>query len=126
MKLLENPSVQKKISEISQKTQTAGMVKAGLERLAFGEINDAIKLILNEEDISKKEAERLNLFNVSEIKKVKGGGIEIKLFDRQKALEKLWEIENSADMTTSAESFMTAITKGSEAAFDGEEDNKNA
>lgn len=34
----------------------------------------------------------MDLFNISEIKRVKGGGMEIKFFDRIKALEKL---ENS-------------------------------
>ena len=33
--------------------------------------------------------ENMDLFNISEIKKVKGGGVEIKFFDRIKALEKL-------------------------------------
>ena len=34
----------------------------------------------------------MNLFNVAEIKRPKGGGIEIKFFDRLKPLERLAEM----------------------------------
>jgi hypothetical protein len=40
--------------------------------------------------------ESLELFNVSEIKKPKGGGIEIKFFDRLKALEHLEALANGS------------------------------
>lgn len=92
-----------------------GQIKAGLERLAFGSINDVVKLAFFDEPMTDKQISSLDLFNVSEIKRVKGGGIEIKLFDRQKALEKLWEIDNSADFSSSADSFYSAIVKGASA-----------
>ena len=65
-------------------------VREGLKRLAFGEIQDA--------EIEKRLPE-LNLYNISEIKRPKGGGMEIKFFDRIKALEKLsaLDLEQTAE-----------------------------
>ena len=52
----------------------------------------------------------LDLFNVSEIRRVKGGGVEVKLFDRQKALEKLLELDTSVSDREKAESLIEALT----------------
>ena len=52
---------------------------------------------------------RLDLFNVSEVKRVKGGGVEVKLFDRQKALEKMFEFLNSTDSAENAASLLLAL-----------------
>lgn len=49
----------------------------GYRRIAFGNISDAVKLIL-ESDGDRLDAEKLDLFNVAEIKKPRGGGMEIK------------------------------------------------
>ena len=37
----------------------------------------------------------MDLFNISEIKRKKGGDIEIKFFDRIKALERLGDLDSS-------------------------------
>lgn len=63
-------------------------IAAGYRRLAFGCIADAVSLLFDEE-ITKEKIEGMDLFNVSEIKRQKGGALEIKFFDRLKALEKL-------------------------------------
>lgn len=116
MKILTSNRTQKQLEKISRKTDfSIGLVKAGLERLAFGNINDAVKLAFSDEAMTEKELASLDLFNVSEIKRVKGGGVEIKLFDRQKALELLWEMENTTDINSSAESFFNAVKAGAEA-----------
>ena len=121
MKILETQSAQKCLSKLSDKTSSQnGLVRAGLERLAFGSSNDAVSLVFSEEAPSDAEILRLDLFNVSEIKRVKGGGVEVKLFDRQKALEKLWEMENSADVNSSAESFFNALAAGNSSEKEGE------
>ena len=111
-----SPGFRKRLSKLGERSlHTEGLVRAGLERLAFGSINDAVKLLLCEDSSETTDISKLDLFNVSELKRVKGGGIEIKLFDRQKALEKLWEMENTADINSSAESFFNAIKSGAEA-----------
>ena len=55
---------------------------------------------------------KLDLFNVSEIKRPRGGGMEIKFFDRLKALEKLTDDSEKEDRATP---FYDAIVKGAEA-----------
>ena len=81
---------------------------AGLRRLAFGRINDALALLNDDRPF---DPELLDLFNVSEIKKVKGGGVEIKFFDRLEALEKLAELEDKAADFASADNFFAALSK---------------
>ena len=59
----------------------------GLERVAFGSVSDAVRLICGGAQIS--ELDSLDLFLISEIKKPKDGAMEIKFFDRLKALDSL-------------------------------------
>ena len=59
----------------------------------------------------------MDLYNISDIKKKKGGDIEIKFFDRLKALERLYEI-TSEDEKSSAAALFGAIEKGAEALRD--------
>lgn len=67
-------------------TRTGKKVLRGYNRLAFGGIQDAVKLLLSENPESYK-LEDMDLFNVAEIRRPKGGGMEIKFFDRLKALQ---------------------------------------
>ena len=86
------------------------MVERGLMRLAFGSVADALKLMLCEDSMSAEEIEKLDLFNVSDIKRPKGGGLEIKFFDRIKALERLEKLGSSEENTQS--SFIKALSEG--------------
>ncbi|MBQ7740580.1 MAG: hypothetical protein IJT65_05035 [Eubacterium sp.] len=66
-------------------------IEKGLLQLASGSANDAVSLLfLSDEEILER-LPKLRLLNVSEIKRPKGGGMEIKFFDRIKAFEKLGE-----------------------------------
>lgn len=67
-------------------------VISGYRQLAFGEAKDAFRLLFSDEIPEDSQLERMNLLNISEIKRPKNGGIEIKFFDRLKALEKLEEM----------------------------------
>ena len=80
--------------------------------MAFGCVSDAIKLLFSDE-VSESQIELMDLFNISEIKKKKGGDIEIKFFDRLKALEKLQNI--NVDASSEENSFYSAIEKGAAA-----------
>ncbi len=84
-------------------------VVCGLMRLAFGDITDAVRLLNAEEPLSSEELSRLDLINVSEIKRVKGGGMEIKFFDRQKAMEKLLELSGDSDRRSAAQNLLGAL-----------------
>lgn len=68
------------------------MALLGYERLAFGSIADCIKLLYMETPTLQR-LEAMDLFMISEIKKPKDGAMEIKFFDRIKALEKLSEAQ---------------------------------
>lgn len=108
-------SCQKLISKLySALSFNISGIMSGLERLAFGNSNDAVFLAFSEDMPSSEIISRLDLFNISEIKKIKGGGVEIKLFDRQKALEKMFEFASSCDFSGIADSFINAITKNDE------------
>lgn len=67
-------------------SETGSKVRSGYEQLAFGGIEDAVRLLFAEE-LSPRVLKGMNLFNISEIKRQKGGGMEIKFFDRIKALQ---------------------------------------
>lgn len=108
-RLLNFKAVQKTLAKLSDQTDTHRLVRTGLHRLAFGNVSDAVKLI--SDDASALNVDTLDLFNVSEIKKVKGGGVEIKFFDRLDALEKLLELEENFSRTATAESFFEALGK---------------
>ncbi len=87
-------------------------VLEGLEKLAFGKVNDAVVLAFAEEMPSRASLARMNLFNVSSIKRVKGGGVEVQFFDRQKALEKLYEYAREGQEGQTAASLFEALVGG--------------
>lgn len=108
---LESAECKRLISRLRDVLSDSGNVAAGLKRLAFGSCNDAVYLVFADELPPSDVISRLDLFNVSEIKRVKGGGVEVKLFDRQKALEKLFEFENTCSDRGNAASLIEALTK---------------
>lgn len=93
-----------------RKKLTQRDVTDGLRRLAFGDIQDAVTLLFESDENILNMLPGLDLFNISEIKRPKGGGMEIKFFDRIKALEKLAGIAD-ADEKQSAFSFYEALEK---------------
>lgn len=114
IKLLESDNCRKIIARLKNTLSDYGNVSAGLKRLAFGNCSDAIYLVFADELPPPDVIERLDLFNVSEIKRVKGGGVEVKLFDRLKALEKLFELENSFTDRDKANDLIKALSDSAE------------
>ncbi len=111
LSLLSKKSIRQKIAELEKENSAdQKLVSAGLQRLAFGSITDAVKLILSTNDNSSPEIDSLDLFNVSEIKFTSGKGMEIKFFDRLKALEKLSDL-SCDDSDDGMLSFYQAIEK---------------
>lgn len=84
----------------------------GLLQLAFGDVSEAVSLLYMSDEEALEKLPELNLFNVSEIKRPRGGGMEIKFFDRIKACEKIRERanENKKDET----GFFEALAKSVE------------
>ena len=118
---LRSPVCRKRITELRELLSGSGEVIAGLKRLAFGSCKDAAVLAFSDELPTPEVIGQLDLFNVSEIKRVKGGGVEVKLFDRLKALEKLFELENSFSDRSKASGLIAALMSDGEA--DSDEDN---
>lgn len=89
--LIARDEITKEIIRIlgNRKRLMKSLAYLGYEHLAFGNIDDCISL-LSSEDISADRLKNMDLFMISEIKKPKDGAMEIKFFDRLKAMEKLY------------------------------------
>ncbi len=109
--LLSKKSIRQKINELEKEALAdEALISAGLQRLAFGSVTDAVKLILSADKNTSPDIDSLDLFNVSEIKFTSGKGMEIKFFDRLKALERLSLISQSGN-DLGAMSFYEALER---------------
>lgn len=91
-KLMQNPKIAQEIAKIKEQNSKSQEAVTGLRRIAFGSVADAVRLAKGED----AEVNDLDLFSVSEIKYNPGKGVEIKFYDRLKALEALTQIESMA------------------------------
>ncbi len=89
----------------------------GLRRLAFGR-NNSVAALAFAETVTPEMIEQADLYGVSELKVGKGGVVEIKFFDRLKALDLLAEAENAEGSSNAAEELLGAIY-GSEESGEG-------
>lgn len=109
-RLLAREDIRNRIKQLQEERQSCSRVESGLRKLAFGSSADAFKLLLGGEELSAEDIERLDLFNVSDIKKPKGGGLEIKFYDRLKAMERLAALGGGVEAAQS--SFAGALMEG--------------
>ena len=117
-RLLRRSDIRAQISELDRAMQqTQNDIAAGYARLAFGCVSDAVKLALHPDD-EAVPLEEMDLFAVSEIKCGKNG-VEIKFFDRLKALEKLEALTHSRESDNAKELF-SAIGRGAAALQEGQ------
>ena len=84
----------------NRKKIMSNMTFVQYEKLAFGSIADAVSLLYMDSP-SKEELKNMDMSCVSEIKKLKDGAMEIKFFDRNKALEKLCGVCENEESRTS-------------------------
>ena len=120
MCLLSKKSITEKIRELEKENRAdENLIAAGFKRLAFGSCADAVKLILSCGGDNSPNLDSLDLFTVSEIKYTCGKGMEIKFFDRLKALERLAEISESGK-DSSAMSLYEAIERSAAEKENGE------
>lgn len=111
VKLLNRAEIKQTIeAEEASRGFNLGEIRDGLRHLAFGSAADAVMLMIKGDELSSQEIEELDLFNVAEIKRPKGGGLEIKFFDRIKALEKLASSGEGAG--ASANDLIRALDEG--------------
>jgi hypothetical protein len=65
-------------------------------------VTDALRLLWTDAPPDDAALERMDLFNVADIKRLKGGGLELKFFDRAKALEQLARMTPAENQETAA------------------------
>lgn len=94
-KLLRKKEISEEIEKIKERNAKHHEAVTGLRRIAFGSVADAVDLAVHFGE--SVDTHSLDLFSVSEIKYTAGKGVEIKFYDRLKALEKLAEIESDAE-----------------------------
>ncbi len=94
---------------------TREMVLEGYRRLAFGDVRDPVRLLFCEE-LSTRTLNGMDLFNVSEIRRPKGGGMEIKFFDRIRALQCMQEVDRADSAPTG---LYQALEEGAKALREG-------
>ena len=112
-KLLLREDIRRAIAETAE-TGKADLdeVCAGYRRLAFGSAADALRLLFAEDSPGIKALEQMDMLNVSDIKRPKGGGLEIKFFDRIKALERLEAVCGAGAAQHNAVPFYEALERG--------------
>ena len=100
--LLQRKEINEEIERLfkEKKQNLRQLASLGYERLAFGNVSDAIRLMFSENPL-EENLDMYDLFNVAEIKRPKDNAMEIKFFDRIKALEKLENSESTSDGTGS-------------------------
>lgn len=112
--LLSKEAVKEEIDRLYGEKRKNLAYKAcmGYERLAFGSVADAIRLLYVDE-LDEVGLEAMDLFGISEIKRPKDGAIEIKFFDRLRALEKLEQ--SDVGRTGALSPFYYAVERGMKA-----------
>lgn len=111
--LLQKDEVKEEINKNRNeyKRQLSHLALKGYERLAFGNISDAVRLLYAPQ-LDDLQLEKMDLFCVSEIKK-KDDLVEIKFFNRLNAMEKLLQAEEEEVQTSVP--FYQALKQGVEA-----------
>ena len=113
--MLADPEIKRRIAKLeNERDAKLAEVTEGYRRLAFGSVADAVKLILSDELPDGSEIEKLDLTMVSDIKRPKGGGLEVKFFDRLKALDRLCELSNAASAGEKSD-FLSALDRSARA-----------
>jgi hypothetical protein len=107
VRLLFSRNVRRKIAAFKADAEDCAAAQ-GLKRIAFGRVNDAVRLMFAEE-VTPEMIEEADLYCVSEIKRDRVGKIEMRFFDRQRAIDKLIELEHEKNSGDSAESLINAI-----------------
>ena len=98
----------KRLSRVYNES-VACTASAGLKKLAMGDISDAVRL-LYEDNPDSEALKEMNFFMISEIRR-KEGSMEIKFFDRIKALSQLTESSPAESGGSLYEAIMASVEK---------------
>ncbi|MDR2687407.1 MAG: hypothetical protein LBB75_06615 [Oscillospiraceae bacterium] len=86
----------------------------GYRRLAFGSNRDTLRLMFRDDTPSPAALSRMDIFNVSAIKRDRGGAVEIKFYDRCDALEHLEAFCTATEGREGVKAFYDAIARSVE------------
>ena len=116
IELMTRDDIGKEINRMSGNIRSVyeNSAVCGLYRLAYGGVGDPLTLVYRD-DLTDEELSSLDLLNVSEIKRTKDKSIEIKFFDRIKAVEKLNDILCSDTARRESGGLLDAILRSAEA-----------
>lgn len=111
VKLLCGKRLQRRVERLLQsRRKLLANVRTGLERIAFNRCNDAVALAFaDQSSLTRNAIRQMDLSCVSAIKRDKDGGVDIKLLDRQSALEALMRLDELESSCGSAEEFLNAL-----------------
>lgn len=116
-RLIQKTSVRKRCKKIIKSLCDSTDAVGGLYRIAFSQPVDIINKVFSEQpDFSKSD-----LFCVSEIKKGANGAVEIKFFDKLKALQLISEMRPN-DEANKLKDFYEAITLGAKSISENRND----
>lgn len=108
VRLLRDAVVRRQLSQLRQAAQDPSdpqeSARRGLERIIFCDNRGAVRLLEGEE-----EAEA-DLAGVAEFKRPKGGGLEVRFYDKLKAIQMLQEMTPAAD--NAANALLEALSRG--------------
>ena len=86
------------------------MAIIALKRLIFCRPNDVLILALKSQELNENQIEKLDLFQISEIKKLKDGGFEFKFTDRIKAIDCLMSLIDKMSDKSGVDDFLKALS----------------
>lgn len=108
LRLLKEKRIANELENLKKQNNIIPSAKEGFARLAFGNVSDAVRLVI-QGDFCGDNIDRLDLFNIAEIKRPKDGSLEIKFFDRIKALENLARLEEETENCDTSLPFYRAL-----------------
>ena len=118
--LLSDPRIGRRLLRLRRADdEKREQLLSGLIRLAFGRANDPVRLALSGGRLPEETLERMDFFNLSELK-IGDKGIEVKLFDRQKAFALLQEILRAGEGSRTS-SFYEALEESARLLGSGSE-----
>jgi len=86
----------------------------GYRRLAFGNNRDTLRLMFREDMPTPAALSKMDIFNVSTIKRDKSGAVEVKFYDRCDALERLEAFCAATEGRDGTKAFFDAIARSVE------------
>ena len=112
-KLLSKKDINEYLEKIKidfKKDQILNLAILALKRLIFCRPNDVLILALKSQELNENQIEKLDLFQISEIKKLKDGGFEFKFTDRVKAIDCLTSLIEKMGEKSSLDDFFRALS----------------